>query len=396
MPKDVPLAKPEAPAPLQQEPHRFAEYILPPGSAPRDATFKQMETARANLEKDLHCSDKELPIQLACFELRCALAGISKREVIDTYASISKLVSAEKAVMPEMKRWMIGLDLVKHLSDPTKVDQGEFGTCAYSSLERMMYFHKPASAAKIVADTCTSGEFALSDGKSIKLTKDDLASEGFRSTRSAASYVLQTALQSAGLQTSFDVSRIYSGDQSQLHYRQTQDSGGFHESVVRVSGGAETVFDAQSSERILNMSRTRDALIPMFENLTGSKDQPVVIQGNPQRRAEPELRPSINCETEDQLHSVLSRLKSNGQLPIMVAVHTSQEPFWTDSGAGKAAGAGGERGGGHMVLITDYDRIKKLVAVDNSWGRKADHLGLADTAPRLALSEMLRSLNKRL
>lgn len=395
MPRDTPTRPSETSLPAEAEPSPFVDYILPARAAQPDATFKQLDDARSKLQHDLHCSDKELPVQLAQFELRCAFAGIPKREVIDTYSSISQMVSAENAVLPAMKRWTIGLDLVKNLGDPTKVDQGEFGTCAYSSFERMMYFHKPSVAAKLIADSAVFGAFTLPDGTKIVLAKNDIADDGFRSERGAATHVLDTALQTAALRTCGDVGRVYHGDRSQLHYRQWQDAAGFNESVVKISEGKETFFSATSSNLVLNMTRTFDSITPLYGQVTGDKERPVLIQGQQQRDAEPKLRPSIGCETAPQLHSALTRLKENKQLPVMAAVHTSQEPFWSDSGRGSAPGAGGEQGGWHMVLITDYSPGQKLVSVDNSWGKNVDHLGRTDTKAPIKLDDMLKALNRR-
>ncbi len=57
-------------------------------------------------------------------------------------------------------------------------------------------------------------------------------------------------------------------------------------------------------------------------------------------------------------------------MPLIVWVDTNMEPFWTDSGAGKAGGSGG----GHVVTITDYNPGPPArVTVDNQWGKGADH-----------------------
>jgi hypothetical protein len=378
-------------------PNPFLPYVLCFADVPTprqngEATFAKLDEARAKLLKDLNSSDKDVHIMLAAFEVRCTFSGIPKGEVIETYNSLSKLLDDdENAFLPEIKRRSIGYDLVKHLHDPTTIDQGHFGTCAYSGIERMLLFHNPAEATKIIADACIDGKFRVATSN-INLEKDDLSSSGFKAGRSDASHILQTALQSASLQTCLDV-RIYEPAQSKLRYRQTQDSGGFHEVVFRKDADREVYFDAPSNQAFLNASRRSSSITSLYCQIVGDKDRPAMIQGNPQPKPYPELKQLIYCETEDQLHSVLERLKSNKQLPIMAGIHTSQEPFWTDSGEGAAPGAGGEKGGRHMVVIMDYDVARKLVAVDNSWGRKVDRLGLKDTASKVSLRQMTKALN---
>ena len=47
-------------------------------------------------------------------------------------------------------------------------------------------------------------------------------------------------------------------------------------------------------------------------------------------------------ENADQLKEQIAKAKAEGNLPIIVMVHTANEPFWTDSNAGAGNGEGGE------------------------------------------------------
>jgi hypothetical protein len=72
--------------------------------------------------------------------------------------------------------------------------------------------------------------------------------------------------------------------------------------------------------------------------------------------------------SEKELNAALAQAKKNGKMPLIVAIDTSVEPFWTDSGAGRAGGSGG----GHVVTITDYSPGPPAkVTIDNQWGKGA-------------------------
>ncbi|MBX9724843.1 MAG: hypothetical protein K2X81_25785, partial [Candidatus Obscuribacterales bacterium] len=61
--------------------------------------------------------------------------------------------------------------------------------------------------------------------------------------------------------------------------------------------------------------------------------------------------------------------KAEHKMPVIMRVHTGEEPFLHDSGDGKAGGSGGW----HVVTITDYDEKTGRAKIDNQWGSKVDH-----------------------
>ncbi|HEY9867574.1 MAG TPA: hypothetical protein V6D08_00080, partial [Candidatus Obscuribacterales bacterium] len=76
--------------------------------------------------------------------------------------------------------------------------------------------------------------------------------------------------------------------------------------------------------------------------------------------------------SEAQFEQKLIEAAEKGQLPVMVTVDTSCEPFWTDSGGGAAGGSGAA----HVVTITGYEAGPPArVSVDGQWGAANDHAG---------------------
>ncbi len=77
----------------------------------------------------------------------------------------------------------------------------------------------------------------------------------------------------------------------------------------------------------------------------------------------------IHVHNEQEMKDTLAKLKREGKLPVIVSVDTRNEPFWSDSGAGKAGGSGA----GHVVTITDYDESTGKAKMQNQWDSASSH-----------------------
>ncbi|HEY9869562.1 MAG TPA: hypothetical protein V6D08_10390, partial [Candidatus Obscuribacterales bacterium] len=107
----------------------------------------------------------------------------------------------------------------------------------------------------------------------------------------------------------------------------------------------------------------------MSDTITGMSDTVYIFHDGYENA---DGKGAVLFDSEKELEDVILKAKQDGQLPIVMAVHTGQEPFWTDSGGGSAGGSGGW----HVVTITDYDPKSQKVSIDNQWGSEADHLAL--------------------
>src|SRR5262249_17987192 len=79
----------------------------------------------------------------------------------------------------------------------------------------------------------------------------------------------------------------------------------------------------------------------------------------------------VHVGSEQELRSQLTMMKNAHppQLPAVIFVHSQNEPFFSDSGGGKAGGSGA----GHFVTVTDFDSHPGKVSIDNQWGKGSDH-----------------------
>src|SRR5262249_36668674 len=77
----------------------------------------------------------------------------------------------------------------------------------------------------------------------------------------------------------------------------------------------------------------------------------------------------LKMKSEQEFQKTLADAKHNGKLPVVILVHCSQEPFFTDSGGGAAGGSGGW----HAVTITDFDPETAKADIPNQWRGTASH-----------------------
>ncbi len=87
----------------------------------------------------------------------------------------------------------------------------------------------------------------------------------------------------------------------------------------------------------------------------------------------PKSTDQVFVKSPEELESKIKELKEQGKLPATIMVDSNNDPFFMDSGGGKAGGSGSW----HVVNITDYHPAENgkpaRVDIQNQWGDKANH-----------------------
>ncbi len=87
----------------------------------------------------------------------------------------------------------------------------------------------------------------------------------------------------------------------------------------------------------------------------------------------PNKTDEVYVKSPEKLESKIKELKEQGKLPITIMVDSNNDPFFLDSGGGKAGGSGSW----HVVTITDYHPAENgkpaRVDIQNQWGDNANH-----------------------
>ncbi len=291
-------------------------------------------------------------------------------EVRDTYSHIADILKAgDKAGIPldAAHRTMIAEQVLRNAASPTLIDQGNYGTCNVSVVEARSYTRHPADAAKLVADMVTEGKYSTkTSGKQIKINSEaylNLDDSGSSippdGTRSLASQIFQV--------TAVNIHYAFDNTPIQRRYEQ-------HLPDPKTGANGEELFYYEKNtglkHNLLNkhdpgLYSTDQAQISM--EITGDQPKEAYIRWDKEQ-----FKTVSSIESEDGLKQTLQLAKDHGQMPVIIRVHTANEPLYTDSGAGTAGGSGGW----HVITVTDYQAgPPSMVAVDNQWGSANDHKG---------------------
>ncbi len=375
---------------LDDENFKRAQELLHPKGAPEldekgrerlqeIQSNPEVHQARAVLRERFR--DQEIPPEqlrkveedMAAFEKRAAEGNppLSPKEIADTYREIGRLVEhKEYKCTSRSERFELAKQVLHQAADPSCIDQGYNGTCQLTALESLTYRKNPSAAARLVADAATTGRFKTADGTLVTVPEKNLHPDAEVAARAAGylpfrSYASQVFQVTAG--------NIKYADQNA---KTTPPGKVVYEDGPPVAGRA-----LDTGERVMDYGKTppevvfkghslvtSDNLPRLSQQITGQTDK-VVIQHDKYKNTA--NAGTIEVARPEDMQGELEKAKREGRLPIIVQVHTGNNPFAEDANV-LAAGAAGD-GGWHNVVVTDYNPETGEVYFDNSWGSEFDH-----------------------
>ena len=367
-------------APEEVEP---PEPPKPPEEEESDERKKLLEEAKDSFgdEPDKLEKFKE---DMDRFEERAEKDGLSQEEVDNTYKEVRRLLEAEgDTPLNEEQREKLAQQVLFQAANPNKIDQGQRSTCNMNSVEVRTYTRDPSKAAKLVTDVALTGEFTGTDGIKVKVdatphndSKNDVR---YESRRSHASEIFQVTAVNLHL----EMENRKTTPPGQLRYEEYEKVPGDPETerVVDYSQTPPKVVDDHPQVYTSNVGKMRD----VYNSVTGKSETEIVL--GHEKYVTDRSDAVKRIDSEESLHEYLRQAKADGKFPILLTVHTGNEPFWTDSGRGSAGGSGG----GHIVTITDFqDGPEPKVTIDNSWGSGVDH----DASNPVSLDELYRTMQR--
>jgi hypothetical protein len=313
----------------------------------------------------------------------------AEEEIAKTYHEVSRMMEGEgKNPLPETDRMTAAKEVMHQAADPTSIDQGYHGTCNVSSMEARIYTRDPAAAAKLVADVATNQEYTAPDGTTVS----------YGDPREGKTDSASVKPQEEGVKIPDEARRSYASQLFQvtavnLRYKQAHDQGG--EDIRYEQHPPQPGPPPDTGERLMDYGKTppeevkdddgkpqrgpgfgAEDIAPAEAVLTGRERHPEAVIGHADVKSANSDMTTVHNEQE--FEAAIARAKENGQLPVVIRVHSGNEPFLHDSGGGKAGGSGGW----HVVTVTDYTPANTgpppepaKVEVDNQWGEGADHQG---------------------
>ncbi len=284
-------------------------------------------------------------------------------------------------------RVVLAQQVMRQIATPSCVDQGNHPTCNVATVESRTYKRNPQAAAQLVADVATTGKYRASDGTEVEIGATSLRPDAQASVNpppdGARSYASQL-FQITAANIAWEQQNARSDPPGKIRYEQYRP--GEKDGV----GNTVLSYPEDSGERVIDYSKSPPQEVSDPEgqaarspNLRADQivDVSNAISGEPrfehvlfnhEKNLIGDGKGVTVVNSEAQFEQKLIEAVEKGQLPVLVNVDTTCEPFWTDSGGGTAGGSGGT----HLVTITGYEAGPPArVSVDGQWGSANDHAG---------------------
>lgn len=350
--------KPETP---QQQDVSKARDQLERTAEKRFKDPKELAEYKAGLEK---------------FQKEALAKGLSPKEVAEFFKESKRLLEPDTAELGIKERCRVAKEALAQAIDPTGIDQGRYKTCNVTAVEVCMYSKNPSKVMKAITDAALTLKFTTADGDVITLPKSVLDPDTQR--RTLASQLFHTLAVNTYWQDQTkgpDGKRHDRGDIMYDHAGAKRAKGDTGQRVTVTNDKGNRVAVGDPSPNL-----NTDLYPEIYRRIAGERPETLAI------RFGTEGEPGVETvDSKEALHKKLTELsKTPGGFPVILKIHTSNKPFWEDSGAGVEPGAGNtieeakktnkKPGGWHVVTIHGFDPKTGEVKVDNQWGRKVDHL----------------------
>ena len=326
--------------------------------------------------KDIPENEKKAMIKdMADFERRAARDYVSRDEVLGVYNAASRLLDAPNTKNDHVSRHdrtVLAEQVIQQAAHPMSIDQGFHETCNVTVVEARIYAKYPSKAAELVADVALGGDYKLASGQHIKIDDTSLKPDAEAKNnpvrdgdRSYASQVFQiTAANIHWQQQTRDLNgdRVKMGD---LRYVQGKIFNGVEGDTgerVKNFSSAEGRTISGKDGKLLDPHLGSDEIHRISNEITRKGEKDFILRSGMLQSLD-----ATNIQTQEQLEDKLKNM--GNKAPLIIQVHTGAEPFYTDSGDGKAGGSGGW----HVVNVLKYDARTHEVTMSNQWGDKFDH-----------------------
>jgi hypothetical protein len=281
--------------------------------------------------------------------------GNNPKEIKAFYEQCSRLLDKNPLLewsrsMPQERRVIIAEQTILQAANPDLIRQGDHNTCNVSTIEYRLYSKHPSAVAKMVADLSIDGRWESGNTKvNLGWHKDSFLPEPgttrlkLGDDRSFASQIFQIGA----------VNAHYAEKGTYEYFQQVDPTTKKHEEVLQGDGGNS-----------YKPNLTNDELINVYNKISNSHEANFILT--------PDKTPnSENCtkfKTQEELGNYLFKHKED--MPLILVVHTVNEPFWSEGRAGS------DTGGPHVITIKSYDPVKGTVAMHNQWGQESDHAAM--------------------
>lgn len=318
---------------------------------------------------------------MAEFEERARRQNMPPEEVAKFYQETARLLEHQgDQHTTERQRVALAEQVMDQAANPTSIDQGQHNTCNVTTVEARLYTRNPSEAARMVADVATTGQFTARDGTTVTVPPGSIAPDGEGAgnppgygDRSHASQIFQVTSVNLYYQTH---SYQYTDAAGVVH---NVPPGGMRYEQVDTTGNnppdtGERLIDTTQPPPNNVIQQQPDlpdnGIVDVNNRLTGDTGPGVMIDHS--EYVAGDAKGVTTVKSEQELNDAIAKAAREGRLPIIIGVHTGNEPLLHDSGGGAAGGSGG----GHVITVTGYEAGPPArINVDNQWGEGVDYQG---------------------
>lgn len=352
----------------------------------RDAGDLSVERSRLASAADqtimLRKENVEFHADMKQFEDRAKQAGLSDKEVAQTFAEVSRILELKgNAPLTDRERVRLALGIMRGAAEPTSNDQGDYNTCQVTVVENRLYMTQPSAVARTLADIASRGQFVAADGTLVKMDAIDLRAHGQSAlnaprgtwVRTYASQVYQLAAINA-YHTYTNESKVPPGE---VRYRQYPNGEG--------DDNGERLYDYSAVPGKIIAHTPGDVGYPngtarTLYLMSGKWAPETVLTGKNYAAMTPDHSNLTNIIAGPaELAAQLKRLHDEGKLPASVVVHVNSDPLLPKRKPERVplvgkADAASYLSDVHVINIIGYDEKTGAVQLDNQWSNKGDFI----------------------
>ena len=347
---------------------------------------------------------------MARFEDGGHARGLTNKEIFATYEQVMRFFDAvpkphDRSLRAPANTWaQLALEVLSQAAEPKSICQGTYNTNDLTSIETLFWSKTPSAVTKLIADIALTGSVTAHDGTSVIIDPQSLKPHFHSSTHldGYRSFARQLFTVTA-VNLAYRSTTVNAATQNGTTKRVAKERRYAEEEIKRDVAGdnGERLYERRGDDWKLigdSPALDDDQLIGVYQLILGKTPEAGTAGG-----VMISHREGINGNgslvdiivDEASLADKLKTFNYDGNLPVIARVHTTNEPFFTES-FNEPAGCSGSW---HYLVIIDFEHGK--VEIDNQWQSNSEQriftmsvhdLYLAMRSPEATLDELQRQV----
>lgn len=293
---------------------------------------------------------------------------VSKEEVRETYAQISRLLSDKTSTLlkPE-EREALSQQIMLQAAMPQTISQGQHSTCSVAAVEVRTYSRDPSQAARLVTDVALNGRYHATRGPEVEIDPKTVDPESINSADDSANRTHASEIfERTAVNLKLTQKNATNG--GNLKYEQHKPGQG--------SESGEGLYDYSHLNNkgqptfIADYPSLTDSDVVDISSFISGLDETGSFIVSESMDIGDKSKITVFSSEQDFVNKLIE-LRNQKRFPLIFKVFTGTEPFYSDSNYDKLGGVGGS----HIITINKIiDGPPPAALIDNQWNEDKDHL----------------------